>query len=104
MPLRCRKPLLRAGHYYAGFYFTSFLYAFSIKLKNSHRIGVMVAFRQKFDRRRREAVRGEKWQASTLGVHGRNGGPGLYRVVIWLIFGEANKREEQEVEVSMCRM
>jgi len=49
-------------------------------------------------------VRGEKWQTSTLGVHGRNGGPGLYRVVIWLIFGEANKREEQEVEVSMCRM
>jgi hypothetical protein len=49
-------------------------------------------------------VRGEKWQSSTLGVHGRNGGKGLYRVVIWLIFGEANKREEQEVEVSMCWM
>ena len=104
MPLRCRKHLLRAGLYYAGFSFTSFLNAFSIKLKNSHRIGVMVAFRQKFDRRRRVAVRGEKWQTSALGVHGRNGGPGLYRVVIWSIFGEANKREEQEVEVSMCRM
>ena len=64
----------------------------------------MVAFRQKFDRQRREAVRGEKWQTSTLGVHRRNVGLGLYRVVIWLIFGEANKREEQEVEVSMCRM
>ena len=104
MPLRCRKHLLRTGLYYAGFSFTSFIYAFSIKLKNSHRIGVIVAFRQKFDRRRREVVRGEKWQASTLGIHGRNGGPDLYRVVIWLIFGEANKREGQEVEVSMCRM
>ncbi len=64
----------------------------------------MVAFRQKFDRRRREAVPGEKWQTSTLGLHGRNGGLGLCRVVIWKIFGGANKREEQEVEVSMCRM
>jgi hypothetical protein len=49
------KDWLSAGLYYAGFSFTSFFYAFSTKLKDSHRIGVTAAIRQKFDRQKGNA-------------------------------------------------
>jgi hypothetical protein len=45
-----KKNQLRAGPHSVGFSSTSFFSAFSINLKDSHRIDVTVVFRQKIDR------------------------------------------------------
>jgi len=37
-------------------------------------------------------------------LHRPNGDKGICRIMMWLILGEANKREGREVEVWMCWM
>ena len=63
------KSKLSVGLYFEGFSFTTLVFSVSVGLKDSHRIGVTTAIRQKFDRLKsnmRQEVVGKY-----LGVHKR---------------------------------